>query len=196
MKSTKTINNILTKISTDATKGSGSTEKQLLNIVSAITNFIKASGDNVINEFGGNYNVEKQVREIFPASSELSGDQIVSDPLIKQAINNISNRIEKGSANTNSVVSRFTNMGTDGMSRTKKIIIGIVIIAIVAGFGFFILKKYRHKFKFIDKILSKLPGKSSADGSIELSESIAEASASTGGRRRRHRRKGRRHRDR
>lgn len=154
------IHNILSKIAADAIKKSP--EKQLNPTfdpadnagnrsarvgtpvdpaVKAITRFIEASGDDIINAFGGKDQVESQVK------NELSGD-------MKSGIARISTKIENA-------VNVF---------RLKYILTGIIIIIILGGIGYFVFKKYRHKIPFIGKFFDTEASTKSIHSGSEVSE--------------------------
>lgn len=200
MKSDRTIHNILNKIAIDAIKNSMNSkpEKQLDTIAKAISHFVEASGDDILNSFGGKFQVEKQIRNEFPHSlAESDNSDLMSHPQVKQAIEKISAKIENNAkgAGSGGIVSRFMNTQSSILSKFKPFLIGLIIIAALAGIGYFIFKKYRHKIPFLDKILSKFSGKSkgstsagtpeaSEGGSSEVSEGGGASEGGGGGRRR------------
>ena len=114
---------------------------------------------------------------------------------MKQGLDTIAAKIEKGAGGVSAgIMSKFSNT-TGGLTSKfpiKKILIGVIVIAALAGIGYFVIKKFKHKFKFLEKIWDKLPGQSGGAGSLEASLVSEVSEASGGGRSHRHRRRGRR----
>lgn len=166
---TKTVHNILTKIAAE-------NSKSVDNIAKGIGRFIEASGDDVLNSFGGKFQFEKQVRNEFPTS--IDGADAMSNQQVKQAIERISSKIESAATTSSGTISRFMNTG---FSKVKSILIMVLLVAVFVGIGYFVFKKYRHKIPFLDKILSKLSGSKTNQEASEASSGSEAASAETGG---------------